>query len=154
MTNVYVLDDGSSISIIPLAALLTGSFLTLGLAVLLIIVLAVRRNRHRHCPRNHCGHQLDISKVPKMTSQTSRQNSMLEINTGDQRYVVAYTLKPATDCVNQSPISAPIDHQPDILNTPRGKEIALRNRTIICRGRRDSKRESNRKDCRPSLRLG
>lgn len=46
---------------------------------------------------------------------------MLEINTGDQRYVVAYTLKPAADCVNQLPISVPIDHQPDILNTPRGK---------------------------------
>ncbi|KAK5647891.1 hypothetical protein RI129_002783 [Pyrocoelia pectoralis] len=115
-------DDNSSISILPLAALLTGSLLTLGLAVLLVIVLAVRRSRHRHCARSHCGHQLEISKAPKMTPQASRTNSMLEINTGDQRYVVAYTLKPASDCVNQPPISVPIDHQPDILNTPRGAD--------------------------------
>ncbi|KAF2902385.1 hypothetical protein ILUMI_03801 [Ignelater luminosus] len=117
-----LLDDNSSISILPLAALLTGSLLTLGLAVLLVIVLAVRRSRHRHCAQSHCGHQLELSKAPKVTPQASRPNSMLEINTGDQRYVVAYTLKPAADCVNQSPVSAPIDHQPDILNTPRGAD--------------------------------
>lgn len=52
---------------------------------------------------------------------------MLEINTGDNRYVVAYTLKPASDCT--PPASSPsavivppppdVRRQPDILNTPR-----------------------------------
>lgn len=52
---------------------------------------------------------------------------MLEINTGDNRYVVAYTLKPASDCT--PPTSTPtaviippppdVRRQPDILNTPR-----------------------------------
>lgn len=52
---------------------------------------------------------------------------MLEINTGDNRYVVAYTLKTASDCT--PPASTPsavivppppdVRRQPDILNTPR-----------------------------------
>lgn len=108
-------------SILPLAALLTGSLLTLGIAVLLIIVLAVRR-RHQRCAGGHCNHQLDLdpSKQPKITPQPSRPNSMLEINTGDNRYVVAYTLKPVSDCVGHTTVNASVDRQPDILNTPRG----------------------------------
>lgn len=113
-------------SILPLAALLTGSLLTLGIAVLLIIVLAVRR-RHQHCAGGHCNHQLDLdsSKQPKIIPQPSRPNSMLEINTGDNRYVVAYTLKPVADCVGQAPLNTSADRQPDILNTPRGKLFQL-----------------------------
>lgn len=107
-------------SILPLAGLLTGSLLTIGIAVLVIIVLAIKR-RHRHCPRPHCAHQLDPSKQPKLSPQPSRPGSMLEINTGDHRYVVAYTLKPVADCVNQTPVATTVEHQPDILNTPRGK---------------------------------
>ncbi|KAH0816848.1 hypothetical protein GEV33_005943 [Tenebrio molitor] len=47
---------------------------------------------------------------------------MLEINTGDNRYVVAYTLKPAADCTTQPTANSSVDRQPDILNTPRGAD--------------------------------
>lgn len=86
---------------------------------MLVVVLAVRR-RHRHCARPHYPHQLDPPKQPKISPQPSRPGSMLEINTGDHRYVVAYTLKPATDCTNQPLVTTGGEHQPDILNTPRG----------------------------------
>ncbi|XP_076268336.1 protein turtle homolog A-like isoform X1 [Rhynchophorus ferrugineus] len=118
-------DGNSNISIVPLAGLLTGSLLTLGIAVLVIVVIAVRRKRH--CDgANHCPHHitLDVSK----TNSKSRQGSMLEINTGDNRYVVAYTLKPAADCSpsyqSQDNLTGASDskRQPDILNTPRGED--------------------------------
>lgn len=38
-------DGGASLSILPLAALLTGTLLTLGIGVLLIVVLAIRKKR-------------------------------------------------------------------------------------------------------------
>lgn len=112
-------------SIVPLAALLTGALLTLGIAVLLVVVLAIRRRREgAHFNENlgHCTHQLELDvKQQKMSPQPSRPNSMLEINTGEHRYVVAYTLKPVSECgVSGTP---PTDHQPDILNTPRGKLV-------------------------------
>ncbi|XP_018321411.1 hemicentin-1 isoform X2 [Agrilus planipennis] len=123
-------DDYGGLNILPLAALLTGSLLTLCLAVLLVVVLAIRKSRHKHCPMAHCTHGADLSaKQPKvLTPQASRSNSMLEINTGDQRYVVAYTLKPTTNSINQDqPITNSIvigpEHQPDILNAPRGTDV-------------------------------
>lgn len=70
-------------SLVPLAGLLTGSLLTLGIAVLVIVVIAVRRKRH--CDgTNHCPHHitLDASKP----NSKSRQGSMLEINTGKPYY--------------------------------------------------------------------
>lgn len=105
-------------SLVPLAGLLTGSLLTLGIAVLVIVVIAVRRKRH--CDgANHCPHHiaLDASKP----ASKSRQGSMLEINTGDNRYVVAYTLKPAADCSPQFEAGDNSRRQPDILNAPRGE---------------------------------
>lgn len=116
----FFLDGSGNISILPIAALLTGSLLTLGIAVLLIVVLAIRR-KHRHCGGAHCAHQLDPSKQPKIPGQPSRPGSMLEINTGDNRYVVAYTLKPAADCATPIAANSAVDRQPDILNTPRGE---------------------------------
>lgn len=38
-------DGGFGLSILPLAALLTGTFLTIGIAVLLIVVSAIRKRR-------------------------------------------------------------------------------------------------------------
>lgn len=38
-------DGGLGLSILPLAALLTGTLLTIGIAVLLIVVLAIRKRR-------------------------------------------------------------------------------------------------------------
>ncbi|KAJ8925413.1 hypothetical protein NQ315_009245, partial [Exocentrus adspersus] len=119
-------DGSNNMNLVPLAGLLTGSLLTLGMAVLVIVVVAVRRKRE--CDgRLHCPHHLNID-ASKQNSKT-RQGSMLEINTGDNRYVVAYTLKPASDCAPTLPppptlISSPPDprRQPDILNTPRGAD--------------------------------
>ncbi|XP_074036951.1 protein turtle homolog A isoform X2 [Leptinotarsa decemlineata] len=116
-------DGSNNVSLVPLAGLLTGSLLTLGMAVLVIVVVAVRRKRE--CDgRLHCPHHLNID-ASKQASK-SRQGSMLEINTGDNRYVVAYTLKPASDCAPlpspQATMSPPDPRrQPDILNTPRGE---------------------------------
>lgn len=50
----------------------------------------------------------------------SRQSSLLEINTGDSRYVLAYTLKPASDCTPATQFTT-MSSSPDILNTPRGE---------------------------------
>lgn len=46
--SLYVrlsIDGGLGLSILPLAALLTGTLLTIGIAVLLIVVLAIRKRR-------------------------------------------------------------------------------------------------------------
>ncbi|CAH0552052.1 unnamed protein product [Brassicogethes aeneus] len=122
-------DGSSNMSIVPLAGLLTGSLLTLGLAVLVIVVIAVRKRRGQCDNRQHCTHHMSLDQATKHQPK-SRHGSMLEINTGDNRYVVAYTLKPAADC--QAPnlptppsLSSPPDprRQPDILNAPRGADI-------------------------------
>ncbi|XP_050293080.1 hemicentin-1 isoform X2 [Anthonomus grandis grandis] len=124
-------DGSTNMSLVPLAGLLTGSLLTLGIAVLVIVVVAVRRKRHCN-GLNHCPHHIALDASKPQTK--SRQGSMLEINTGDNRYVVAYTLKPAADCSppplfpasqdNNRQMTSPSDsqvrRQPDILNAPRG----------------------------------
>ncbi|XP_019871774.2 hemicentin-1 isoform X2 [Aethina tumida] len=129
-------DGNSNMSMVPLAALLTGSLLTLGLAVLVIVVIAVRRRRGQCDNGQHCPHHMSIDQSTKHQPK-SRHGSMLEINTGDNRYVVAYTLKPAEDC--QAPtlppppsMISPSDprRQPDILNTPRGADSTP---TGLCR---------------------
>ncbi|XP_060522405.1 synaptogenesis protein syg-2-like isoform X2 [Cylas formicarius] len=120
-------DGNSGMNLVPLAGLLTGSLLTLGVAVLVIVVVAVRRKRH--CDgSNYCPHHITLD-ASKQNSKTE-QGSMLEINTGDNRYVVAYTLKPTnpayshSNSAQDSMILTPDSHsQPDILNTPRGGDI-------------------------------
>jgi hypothetical protein len=121
------------LSIVPLAALLTGAVLTLGIAVLLVAVLAVRRRRDRHHHHHHHGapHQMELEAVKQQKipptgelQPSSRHNSLLEINHGEHRYVVSYTLKSAADCGQQQQQpqqQQPSERQPDILNTPRGK---------------------------------
>lgn len=121
--------EGSvGLSIVPLAALLTGAVFTLGIAVLLVAVLAVRRRRDPHHHHHHHGapHQMELEAVKQQKvpptgglQPASRQNSLLEINHGEHRYVVSYTLKSAADCGQEQ--QQPSERQPDILNTPRGK---------------------------------
>lgn len=118
-------------SIVPLAALLTGAVFTLGIAVLLVAVLAVRRRRDPHHHLHGAPHQMELEAVKQQKvpptgglQPASRQNSLLEINHGEHRYVVSYTLKSAADCGQQQQESQqqqPSERQPDILNTPRGK---------------------------------
>nr|CAH7737718.1 unnamed protein product [Callosobruchus chinensis] len=151
-------DGTNNVSLVPLAGLLTGLLLTLGMAVLVIVVIAVRRKRECN-GRLHCPHHINIdasktnSKLRPVVGGANsalphhhhHQGSMLEINTGDNRYVVAYTLKPAADCagggVGQRAVTPPeadgavpsllpqletVRGQPDILNAqPRGEESIL-----------------------------
>ncbi|PSN34300.1 hypothetical protein C0J52_25670 [Blattella germanica] len=122
-------DGGVGLSVVPLAALLTGAVLTLGIAVLLVAVLAVRRRRDpHHMHHHHSGpHQMELEAVKQQKvppsgglQPASRHNSLLEINTGEHRYVVSFTLKSASDCGQQQQQPPPPERQPDILNTPRG----------------------------------
>ncbi|VEN51524.1 unnamed protein product [Callosobruchus maculatus] len=151
-------DGTNNVSLVPLAGLLTGLLLTLGMAVLVIVVIAVRRKRECN-GRLHCPHHINIdatktnSKLRPVVGGANsalphhhhHQGSMLEINTGDNRYVVAYTLKPAADCADGGaglrPVTPPeadgavpsllpqldaVRGQPDILNAqPRGEESIL-----------------------------
>ena len=141
MIEPVSIDGGVGLSVVPLAALLTGAVLTLGIAVLLVAVLAVRRRRdphhHHHHHYHHQGvpHQMELEAVKQQKvppagglQSASRQNSLLEINHGEHRYVVSYTLKSAADCSQQQQQQQsqqhqqqPSERQPDILNTPRGK---------------------------------
>ncbi|KAK9878566.1 hypothetical protein WA026_022636 [Henosepilachna vigintioctopunctata] len=113
-------DGGTNMSMLPMAALLTGSLLTLGLGVFVVVVVTIKR-RHRHCGGSHCALELD-PKQPKLAAP----GSMLEINTGDNRYVVAYTVKQNPDCQMGAQLTVCTTtsghndvRQPDILNTPR-----------------------------------
>lgn len=97
-----MLGSTSGLSAVPVAALLCGVALVVGLAVLLVVVITVRRRR----------------QAPPPLDQAKQKSSLLEINDGDRRYVVSYTLKSPADC-------RPEHHekQPDILSAPRGKCI-------------------------------
>lgn len=50
---IYV-DGGVGISILPIAALLTGTLFTIGIAVLLIVVLTIKRKRNHNNSKNVC----------------------------------------------------------------------------------------------------
>ncbi|XP_054082024.1 uncharacterized protein LOC105220719 isoform X1 [Zeugodacus cucurbitae] len=89
--------DGRMASILPLAALLTGTLFTVGVAVLFVVVIAVRKRRCQG-GRNLCDDK------DKHLGMDVTVTAPLETGAGHQRLVVAYTLKQG------------IEKQPDILS--------------------------------------
>lgn len=51
--NFFCFTDGADESSFPLAALLTGALLTIGVAILLVIVLAIKKNREQSQPHEN-----------------------------------------------------------------------------------------------------
>ncbi|XP_034239028.1 hemicentin-2-like [Thrips palmi] len=113
--------DGSGM--VGVAAVVLGVLLPLGLVGLAVVVCIVRRrnalglaagldNKVSHNglqgPGQGHGHKGGLP--------SSRRNSSLEINDGDQRYVVSYTLKASA---SGTPERGKQHLRPDILNTPR-----------------------------------
>uniref|UniRef100_A0A182J3I6 Uncharacterized protein n=1 Tax=Anopheles atroparvus TaxID=41427 RepID=A0A182J3I6_ANOAO len=90
-------DDTDGFAILPLAALLTGALFTIGIAVLLVVVLAIRRKRDGHGTGLCDGKEKHIGMDITVTTP-------LEMGMGQQKYVVAYTLKQG------------VEKQPDILS--------------------------------------
>uniref|UniRef100_A0A8W7PS24 Uncharacterized protein n=1 Tax=Anopheles coluzzii TaxID=1518534 RepID=A0A8W7PS24_ANOCL len=77
--------------------LLTGALFTIGIAVLLVVVLAIRRKRDGHGGGLCDGKEKHIGMDITVTTP-------LEMGMGQQKYVVAYTLKQG------------VEKQPDILS--------------------------------------
>lgn len=107
------------LSILPIAALLTGTLLTVGIAVLFVVVVAVRKRRCQGgrtlCDDKdkHLGRQKIIKNIWHLFNNylfflligmDVTVTAPLETGPGHQRLVVAYTLKQG------------IEKQPDILN--------------------------------------
>ncbi|KAH8419175.1 hypothetical protein KR222_008061, partial [Zaprionus bogoriensis] len=90
-------DGRIGLSILPIAALLTGTLFTVGIAVLFVVVIAVRRRRCQGA-RNLCDDK------DKHLGMDVTVTAPLETGAGHQRLVVAYTLKQG------------IEKQPDILS--------------------------------------
>ncbi|XP_060645201.1 LOW QUALITY PROTEIN: uncharacterized protein LOC132783907 [Drosophila nasuta] len=90
-------DGRMGLSILPIAALLTGTLFTVGIAVLFVVVIAVRRRRCQGA-RNLCDDK------DKHLGMDVTVTAPLETGAGHQRLVVAYTLKQG------------IEKQPDILS--------------------------------------
>ncbi|XP_052836272.1 LOW QUALITY PROTEIN: uncharacterized protein LOC128252530 [Drosophila gunungcola] len=90
-------DGRIGLSILPLAALLAGTLFTVGIAVLSVVVIAVRRRRGQGA-RNMCDDK------DKHLGMDVTVTAPLETGAGHQRLVVAYTLKQG------------IEKQPDILS--------------------------------------
>ncbi|KAM7363048.1 sidestep III isoform 2-T2 [Cochliomyia hominivorax] len=90
-------DGRMGLSILPIAALLTGTLFTVGIAVLFIVVIAVRKRRCQG-GRNMCDDK------DKHLGMDVTVTAPLETGPGHQRLVVAYTLKQG------------IEKQPDILS--------------------------------------
>ncbi|XP_065359099.1 putative uncharacterized protein DDB_G0282133 [Calliphora vicina] len=90
-------DGRMSLSILPIAALLTGTLFTVGIAVLFVVVVAVRKRRCQG-GRNMCDDK------DKHLGMDVTVTAPLETGPGHQRLVVAYTLKQG------------IEKQPDILS--------------------------------------
>ncbi|XP_037810114.1 putative uncharacterized protein DDB_G0282133 isoform X3 [Lucilia sericata] len=90
-------DGRMGLSILPIAALLTGTLFTVGIAVLFVVVVAVRKRRCQG-GRNMCDDK------DKHLGMDVTVTAPLETGPGHQRLVVAYTLKQG------------IEKQPDILS--------------------------------------
>ncbi|XP_070492638.1 uncharacterized protein side-III isoform X2 [Chironomus tepperi] len=96
-------DSGDESGLFPVAALFTGALLTIGLAVLLIVFIALRKNREQ--VQTH-----DNGIKEKHIGMDITVTTPLEMNVGQQKYVVAYTLKQGTE------------KQPDILNAQKSQD--------------------------------
>ncbi|XP_037943816.1 uncharacterized protein LOC119676638 [Teleopsis dalmanni] len=90
-------DGRIGLSILPLAALLTGTLFTVGIAVLFVVVVAVRKRRCQ-------GGRSMCDDKDKHLGMDVTVTAPLETGAGHQRLVVAYTLKQG------------IEKQPDILS--------------------------------------
>ncbi|XP_055382645.1 uncharacterized protein LOC129612864 isoform X2 [Condylostylus longicornis] len=99
-------DGAIGISILPLAALLTGTLFTVGIGILLVVVIAIRKRREQN-GRNMCDDK------DKHLGMDVTLTAPLETGAGHQRLVVAYTLKQG------------IEKQPDILNAQKGSDTSL-----------------------------
>ncbi|KFB42107.1 hypothetical protein ZHAS_00009768 [Anopheles sinensis] len=95
--RIDLTDDTDGFAILPIAALLTGALFTIGIAVLLVVVLAIRRKRDGHGTGLCDGKEKHIGMDITVTTP-------LEMGMGQQKYVVAYTLKQG------------VEKQPDILS--------------------------------------
>uniref|UniRef100_A0A182PIY1 Uncharacterized protein n=1 Tax=Anopheles epiroticus TaxID=199890 RepID=A0A182PIY1_9DIPT len=93
----FVAEGTEGFAILPFAALLTGALFTIGIAVLLVVVLAIRRKRDGHSGGLCDGKEKHIGMDITVTTP-------LEMGMGQQKYVVAYTLKQG------------VEKQPDILS--------------------------------------
>lgn len=118
---------GLSAGLVGVAAVALGVVLPLGLVALAVVVLVVRRRNAlvlaglagpgKAVPQCHHNGVGGLNKGPAAgglglaANPPPRRNSSLEINDGDQRYVVSYTLKAVA--------AAGRPDRPDILDTPR-----------------------------------
>ncbi|XP_077301047.1 B-cell receptor CD22-like [Arctopsyche grandis] len=102
-------DGGSALGSVPVGWALGGA----GALVVCVAALALgaRASWRR---RAHSPSGAPPAKPPAPSTNARPPASLLEINTGEQRYVVAYTLKPTSDR----------DRQPDILNPRSELEIS------------------------------
>uniref|UniRef100_A0A1B0CYQ3 Uncharacterized protein n=1 Tax=Phlebotomus papatasi TaxID=29031 RepID=A0A1B0CYQ3_PHLPP len=89
------------LSVLPVAALLTGALFTIGIGVLLVVVLTVRKRRE---PSTVCDGK------EKHLGMDNTVTTPLEMGVGQQRFVVAYTLKQG------------VEKQPDILSAQKGEK--------------------------------
>ncbi|CAD7090616.1 unnamed protein product, partial [Hermetia illucens] len=99
-------DGAIGLSILPLAALLTGTLLTIGIGVLLVVVIAIRKRREQSSSSS-------CDDKDKHLGMDVTVTAPLEMGAGHQRFVVAYTLKQG------------IEKQPDIINAQKDSEQNL-----------------------------
>lgn len=127
---IFNSDGRLGISILPLAVLLTGTLFIVGIAVLFVVVIAVRKRREQG-GRTICddkdkhlgikstrrlykikGFNGSFFLFPLFPGMDVTVTAPLETGAGHQRLVIAYTLKQA------------IEKQPDILNAQQKMQTA------------------------------